>query len=231
MHAPEQTPEDQPDTTMLSVVPGSFPVTPDAPRTTMEPIMHPQAERNRTSNVQGFVPNLPGYQGLSVAQWNSREDSHDTWRNPLNIPETGLAVNPPMFSPTNPFAQHSIQGSERTNYDQDQTNALNNPPSTTQTPTSLSDSGRVGDQTMQIHDHIPIPPPVPRIHCYNRASPDPIIFNLPEAGNVAAAAQRAYPRTAEPWAQLETWIHTAMSQLGQYLEVNFHEMFRQIDSI
>lgn len=84
---------------------------------------------------------------------------------------------------------------------------------------------------MRMHDHIAIPPPAPRIHRYNRSSPDPIIFNLPEAANVAAAAQRTHPGGAEPWAQLETWIHTAMQELGGYLEVNFHKTFSRIDSV
>lgn len=85
---------------------------------------------------------------------------------------------------------------------------------------------------MRVHPTIQVPPPAPRIHRYARASPDPIIFNLPEAGRVADAAWWAHNTSrAEPWAQLENWIHTAMRELGGYLEVNFHETFSRIDTI
>lgn len=84
---------------------------------------------------------------------------------------------------------------------------------------------------MRMHNHIPLPPPAPRILRCNCTSPDPINFNLPEAGNVAAVAQRAHLGRAEPWAELETWIHTAMGELGGYLEINFHETFSRIDSV
>lgn len=87
---------------------------------------------------------------------------------------------------------------------------------------------------MRVHhqNHIPIPPPAPRIHQYNKASPNPIIFNLPEAGGVADATRQAHnPSRAEPWAQLETWIHTAMRELGGYLGINFHETFSGINSV
>lgn len=85
---------------------------------------------------------------------------------------------------------------------------------------------------MRVHPNIHAPPPAPRIHHYTRASPDPIIFHLPEAGGVADAARRAHnPTRAEPWARLETWIHTAMRELGGYLEVNFHKTFGRIDSV
>lgn len=215
MHAPQTN---QPDTTMLSVVPGSFPITPDAPQ-----------QGGRTT-IRDFVPELPGYQGLTQGQWDIQPDSGNTWENPPRITEA------PRFSPTNPFVQGAeSQHSRRSNEASGQEpmpNPFNVLPSTTtRTPTSVSASGQIEDRTMRMHDHIPIPPPAPRIHRYDRASPYPIIFNLPEAGNVAAAAQRSHPGRAEPWAQLETWIYTAMRELGQYLEVNFHETFPRIGSV
>lgn len=225
MHAPEQG--EHADTTMLSVVPGNFPITPDPPRTEA-PVLQEQTQKSRISPVQDFISNLPGYQGLSTGRWENPPDPSNTWGE-QRINPTPRPVNPPRFSPTNPFAPR-INSQAATIFSDQGPQSVADP--SWRTISTRTTTVPDGDQTMRVQPGIQAPPPAPRIHCYARASPDPIIFNLPEAGGVADAARLAHnPSRAEPWAQLETWIHTAMSKLGGYLEVNFHEVFSQMDSI
>lgn len=218
---------------MLSVMPRAMPITPQPPRshTYAEPTINPAPEQITNSGFYPKPAQIPGTFGGQLGTCRPRKpmgQPSDTTSSNIQqaatVPIQHATTVPQRFSPNNPFTQGVASYATVGRTDENPVNPFEAPPTTTMTPTSISVPGQVEDQTMRIGDYIAIPPPAPRIQQFTQNSPNPIAFHLPEAGGLAEAARQAHGESrAEPWGHLETWIHTAMRELGEYLEVNFVE--------